>query len=232
MRSGSRGGAVNGCVGGEHGADNRSAWGTNHDANKRINSARGAPQETGLRAGCGANAGPDGSAHNKADQGMLASLGAGGCRDADDVFAFYRDIGAVFFEGEQFIRDRNKFSGVALQAEFDDFEFTIDTQRGSSDLMKHCALGTHFKAVILHVRKAGNKSMEFLRYVFGSCIISSFSTSGDEESTDTIKFNYRAVATKYVPQDNKGEADTAKHTKGGYDLKKNQEWDGEGNLSW
>jgi len=122
VRRGSWGGTVDGCMGGEDGADNGSAWGTNHDANKRENSARGAPQETGLRAGGGANAGPDGSADYKADQGMLAALGAGGFRDADDVFAFYRDVGAVFFNREQFIGDGDKFSCVALQAEFDHFD--------------------------------------------------------------------------------------------------------------
>ena len=117
----------------------------------------------------------------------------------------------------------------AGKAEFDDFEFTIDTQKGSSELLKHCAIGTHFKTVILHVRKAGGKSMEFLRYVFGSCIISSFSTSGDEESTDTVKFNYRQVATKYIPQKDTGAPDNPGPI-GGYDLKANMEWDSEGNL--
>ena len=118
----------------------------------------------------------------------------------------------------------------AGKAEFDDFEFTIDTQKGSSELMKHCAIGTHFDSVILHVRKAGGKSMEFLRYAFGSCIISSFSTSGDEESTDTVKFNYRQVATKYIPQTDKGAPGTPGPI-GGYDLKANKEWDGGGKLA-
>jgi len=118
----------------------------------------------------------------------------------------------------------------AGKAEFDDFEFTIDTQIGSSELMKHCAIGTHFDTVILHVRKAGGKSMEFLRYVFGACIISSYSTSGDEESTDTVKFNYRSVATKYIAQKDTGAAGTPGRICG-YDLKKNQEWDGGANFA-
>jgi hypothetical protein len=46
-----RGGAVDGCVGGEHGADYSAAWGTNHDANKGGNPARRPTQETGTRAG-------------------------------------------------------------------------------------------------------------------------------------------------------------------------------------
>jgi len=122
VRSGTSGSAVDGCTGGEDGADNRSAWGTDHDANKRANSARGAPQETGIRAGGGTNAGPDGSAGYETDKGMSAALWAGGCRDPDDVLAFYRDVGAVFSKREQFIGDGDKFSAVALQAGFDHFD--------------------------------------------------------------------------------------------------------------
>jgi len=118
----------------------------------------------------------------------------------------------------------------AGKAEFDDFEFTIDTQLGCADLIKHCAIGTHFDKVILHVRKAGGKQYEYLRYVFGSCILSSYSTSGDEESTDTVKFNYRQVASKYIPQTDKGDPGTPGAI-GGFDLKKNIQWDGEGKFA-
>lgn len=120
----------------------------------------------------------------------------------------------------------------AGKAEFDDFEFTIDTQFGCAKLMKHCAKGTCFDKVILHVRKAGGKQLEYLQYVFGNCIISSFSTSGDEESTDTIKFNYRALAARYIPQKGgasagaggEGDLDESKKSEGSYDLKQNVEW--------
>lgn len=115
----------------------------------------------------------------------------------------------------------------AGKAEFDDFEFTIDTQLGCADLMKHCAIGSHFDKVILHVRKAGGKQFEFLQYVFGMCILSSYSTSGDEESTDTIKFNYRKVFGKYVAQDDKTGEVKGPGCKGGFDLKENIQWDGD-----
>ena len=51
VRGGSRGGAVDGCVGADHSADQSLAWGTNHDANKATKSAD-------LRVGGGANAAP------------------------------------------------------------------------------------------------------------------------------------------------------------------------------
>jgi len=114
----------------------------------------------------------------------------------------------------------------AGKAEFEDFEFTIDTQKGSAALMKHCAAGTHFTGVKLHVRKAGGgaeSQKEFLKYHFGNVLISSYSTSGEEESTDTVKFNYTSVYTEYKAQDSKtGDLETTP-TRGGWDLKKNKE---------
>jgi type VI secretion system secreted protein Hcp len=112
----------------------------------------------------------------------------------------------------------------AGKAEFEDFEFTIDTQKGSAFLMKHCAAGTHFTGgVKLHVRKAGGGQEEFLTYTFQSVLISSFSTSGEEESTDTVKFNYMSVFAKYIPQDNNGKLLTGSASQGGWDLKQNKE---------
>ena len=77
MRRGGGGGAVEGFVRGEDGADDRSAWGANHDASKGSKSTRGASQETGIRAGCGTNASAEGSADSQAHQGMQTALGAG-----------------------------------------------------------------------------------------------------------------------------------------------------------
>ncbi len=111
----------------------------------------------------------------------------------------------------------------AGKAEFEDFEFTIDTQKGSPEILKHCAAGTHFNKVFLHVRKAGGNQVEFLTYRFEAVIIASFNTSGEEESTDTVKFNYRAVFSSYIPQKDTGDLDTAGKTNGGWDLKLNKE---------
>ncbi len=112
----------------------------------------------------------------------------------------------------------------AGKAEFEDFEFTIDTQKGSAYLMKHCAAGTHITGgVKLHVRKAGGTQVEFLTYTFQSVLISSFSTSGEEESTDTVKFNFKSVFANYIPQDNDGKLLTGDASKGGWDLKGNKE---------
>ena len=109
----------------------------------------------------------------------------------------------------------------AGKAEFEDFEFTIDTQLGSAELMKHCAGGSHFDKVLLHVRKAGGTQVEFLKYRFEVVLISSFNTSGEEESSDTVKFNYRGVYSEYSMQKDDGTLGTKCH--GGWDLKLNKE---------
>ncbi|MFZ0901741.1 MAG: hypothetical protein WAN21_20815 [Candidatus Sulfotelmatobacter sp.] len=79
------GSAVDGCVGGDHGAHYRPARGANCDANK------GRESHPALRSGAssGADARPAGRANHQTDYGVLAAPGAGGGRDADDVLAFY-----------------------------------------------------------------------------------------------------------------------------------------------
>jgi type VI secretion system secreted protein Hcp len=111
----------------------------------------------------------------------------------------------------------------AGKAEFEDFEFTIDTQRGSAKLMQSCAQGVHFQKVTLHVRKAGGTQVVFLQYKFSNVLVSSFSTSGEEESTDTVKFNYGSVYAEYTPQKtDTGDLDTSKTSRGGWDMKTNK----------
>jgi hypothetical protein len=74
------------------------------------------------KTGQGANRRTDASTDYKADHGMLAAPGCGGCRDADDVFTFYRDIGSAFLEGEHFIGHIDEFAGLTLHVGFDYFD--------------------------------------------------------------------------------------------------------------
>src|ERR1022692_2951125 len=114
LRGGSGGSAVDGGVGGDHSPHYRSARGANRDANKGTNSFRKSYPAFRTGASGSANARPDESAGYKADHGMLAAPGARGGRDADNVFAFYRDVRAVFLQGKPLIGHADKFSAVAL----------------------------------------------------------------------------------------------------------------------
>jgi len=117
------------------------------------------------------------------------------------------------------------------KAEFEEFEFTIDTQDGCAKLMQCCAAGTAFKVINLFVRKAGGDASSsataqqvFLAYRFYNCIVSSYATSIEDESSDTIKLMYQAVSAVYGKQDastGKVATTATAYGQGGYDVKKN-----------
>ena len=117
-------------------------------------------------------------------------------------------------------------TGVSAgKAELEEFEFTIDTQLGSPQLMQACAAATMFPKVYLHVRKAGgggtSTQQTFLKYQFNDVMISSFSTSVEEESSDTIKLTYVGVIAMSGAQKADGSIDSGNVSKGGYDVKSN-----------
>jgi hypothetical protein len=53
---------------------------------------------------------------------MLAPLGAGSGRDANDIFALYRELGSAFLQREHLICEGDQFPGVALHPGLDHFD--------------------------------------------------------------------------------------------------------------
>jgi type VI secretion system secreted protein Hcp len=116
-------------------------------------------------------------------------------------------------------------SGLGLgagKAKFNDFQFSMPTQKASVKLFEACATGKHIKNAVLSVRKAGGTQDVFLKHTFTSLLVSKFETAnGDPEPTDTITFNFVGLQTEYKEQDT-----TTGTLKGavtaGYDLKANK----------
>jgi len=81
-----------------------------------------------VRSGRGADRRSDPCTHYKTDHSMLGALGPGGLGHPRDVFAFYRDIGAVFFQSERFISNRNEVPSMELHAQFDYFDALASLQ--------------------------------------------------------------------------------------------------------
>ena len=109
----------------------------------------------------------------------------------------------------------------AGKAKFEDFEFTMPTQKASAKLFAACASGKHIPSATLSIRKAGGTQEVFLKHTFTSLLISSFRTAnGDPQPVDTIKFNFVKLETEYKEQDEKGKLGGP--IKGGYDLKANK----------
>jgi len=93
----------------------------------------------------------------------------------------------------------------AGKAKFEDFEFTMPTQKASPKIYLACASGKHIGNAVLSIRKAGGKQEVFLKHTFEHLLISSFRTAnGDPQPVDTIKFNFVKLTTEYKEQDDQG----------------------------
>lgn len=109
----------------------------------------------------------------------------------------------------------------AGKAKFEDFEFTMPTQKASPKLFAACASGKHIPSAVLSIRKAGGTQEVFLCHTFSSLIVSSFRTAnGDPQPVDTVKVNFVKLVTEYKEQDEQGKLGGP--ISGGYDLKSNK----------
>ncbi len=109
----------------------------------------------------------------------------------------------------------------AGKAKFEDFEFTMPTQKASPKLYGACATGKHIKSAVLTVRKAGGSQDWFLKHTFSDLLVSSFRTAnGEPQPQDTVKLNFVKLETEYREQKSDGTFSGA--VKAGYDLKANK----------
>ena len=72
--------------------------------------------------------------------------------------------------------------GGAGKVSMQDFQFVMRLNRASPALMKACATGQHIKTATLSARKARKGQQEYLTFKFRDVLISSFQTSGSEET--------------------------------------------------
>lgn len=109
----------------------------------------------------------------------------------------------------------------AGKAKFEDFEFTMPTQKASPKLYAACAKGTHIPKAVLSIRKAGGTQDTYLKHTFKELLVSSFRTAnGDPQPQDTVKFNFVELSTEYKEQDSSGALGGA--VTAGYNLKSNK----------
>jgi type VI secretion system secreted protein Hcp len=104
-----------------------------------------------------------------------------------------------------------------------DFQFVMRLNRASAVLMKACATGQHIKLATLSARKAGKGQLEYLTFKFRDVLISSFQTSGSEETpvpTDSVSFSFAKVEVEYKPEKSDGSLGSAVDFR--YDLKTNK----------
>ena len=113
--------------------------------------------------------------------------------------------------------------GGAGKVAMQDFHFVMGLNRASVGLMKACATGQHIKTATLSARKAGKGQQEYLTFKFHDVLVSSFQTSGSEETfvpTDSVSLNFAKIEVEYKPQ--KADGSLGSPVEFRYDLKTNK----------
>ncbi|HEY4185933.1 MAG TPA: type VI secretion system tube protein Hcp [Polyangia bacterium] len=91
-----------------------------------------------------------------------------------------------------------------------DLTFMKNIDTTTTNLIKMCCSGNHFKHALLTVRKAGGKAaVEYLKIKMQDLIISNISTGGSGGSdliTESVTLNFAKVSVDYTPQDKTGAA--------------------------
>jgi type VI secretion system secreted protein Hcp len=112
--------------------------------------------------------------------------------------------------------------GGTGKVSFQDFHFVHKVDKASPKLFLATAKGEHFPEVVLTVRKAGDKPLEYLIYKLKDVIVSgvSSSTSGDNIPSEEVTLNFAKYEIEYTPQDSTGTAGTP--VKANWDIKENK----------
>lgn len=115
---------------------------------------------------------------------------------------------------------RGGSGGGAGKAEFQDISIVKEVDKSSPKLFQACAAGTHFGKATIHVRKAGDKPLEYYKIELTDLIVSSLQNSGSaggDAIMESMTLNCAKIIFTYVEQDAKGGA--GKTVNGGYDIR-------------
>lgn len=115
--------------------------------------------------------------------------------------------------------------GGAGKVSIDDLVFTHTVDKASPILMQNCMSGKHIPKVLLTVRKAGEKPLEFYKITMTDVMVSSVTPMGSNSGGGMVEFvglAFSKVKIEYQPQGADGAA------KGGavvteYDIKANKQ---------
>lgn len=114
--------------------------------------------------------------------------------------------------------------GGAGKVQFNDFNFTMKTNKAAPKLMLACANGEHIKKATLTCRKAGKEQQEFLKVDFTDLLVTSYQTGGHSSSdvipVDQISLNFSKIEMTYKEQ--KADGTLGGQTKTGYNIKENK----------
>jgi type VI secretion system secreted protein Hcp len=100
--------------------------------------------------------------------------------------------------------------GGAGKVNVQDLTFTKHIDTTTTNLIKSCCNGTHYKQALLTIRKAGGKTpVEYLKITMKDLIVSNISTGGsggEDLIMENVTLNFAKVSLDYTPQDSLGNA--------------------------
>lgn len=101
--------------------------------------------------------------------------------------------------------------GSAGKAVVNDISFSKKVDKTSPTLLQNVLIGTHYKEIILTLRKVtGGKQLPFLIFTMNDCILSSYSTGGShhsEELSENMSINFARIKMEYQVQKADGTPD-------------------------
>ena len=90
--------------------------------------------------------------------------------------------------------------GAALRSDqggggavFKELTLTKILSNSSKKLFEHCAAGTHFKEVVIHISRKGNGKQDYLKITMSDVLVSSYQVGGADVPTETISLTYARI---------------------------------------
>jgi type VI secretion system secreted protein Hcp len=100
--------------------------------------------------------------------------------------------------------------GGAGKVNVQDIALTKYIDKSTPNLMKMCCNGKHIKEALLVTRKAGEKSLDYLKIKMSDCLVTSVNTGGsggEDRLKETVTLNFAKVEVGYTPQKPDGSGD-------------------------
>lgn len=111
--------------------------------------------------------------------------------------------------------------GGSGKAEFQDISIVKWVDKASPVIFKSCASGKHFDKATIHVRKAGEHPMEYLKIELENLIISSVHNSGaaaaDDLPVESVMMNCAKITEYYTEQ--MADGSKGSQSQGGFDIR-------------
>lgn len=110
----------------------------------------------------------------------------------------------------------------AGKASFSDISIVKKADKSSPLLMQNCASGTHIKAALLTVRKAGGTQQEYYKIKLTDLLVSSLQnsgTDGGEVPMENVSLNFAKIEFEYYEQTPSG--GLGGQVRGAWDIKQN-----------